>query len=154
MLCIINYKIDIIDIFTLAISIFALIATLRKKEFGKFYFINKNNENDDIWIKVIKSDLYDLKIICEPYTNMSCRIKIRKENDDNEEPFFPTESNPIVYLGLLKVNSILKFRGCNSSKVRIEYKDKYNNLYSQEMTQNKITERKHNNIWNLTFVGT
>ena len=154
MLFIVNFKIDIIDIFTLAISIVALLATLRKKEFGKLYFQVLDQNNEDIWLKVIKSDLYDVKIICEPYKDMSCRIKILNEYDDKDSVLsFPNETNPIVQVGLLKVNTILKFRGCNSTKIHIQYKDKYNNLYRQALNQNNISERKHKNIWNLTFVG-
>ena len=67
MLCILNNQINLLDIFTFIISVFALIATLRKKEFGKLYFIPKDEDGNHIWGKVIKSDLYDLKFICEPY---------------------------------------------------------------------------------------
>jgi|APLak6261690433_1056193.scaffolds.fasta_scaffold08286_2 hypothetical protein len=154
MIFILNYKVDIVDVFTLSISIIALIATLRKKEFGKLYFIPKSNENEDLWIQVIKSDLYDVKITCEPYKNMSGRIKILKENSETETVLaFPKETKPTVEIAILKVNTILKFRGCNSSRIQIQYKDKYNNCYSQEMTQNDIGKRRHRNIWNLTFVG-
>lgn len=148
-------QIDLLDILALTISIVALIATLRKKEFGKFYFQVLDKNSNDIWVKVIKSDLYDIKFICEPYKNMSCRIKILNENDDKDFVLgFPNETNPIIQVGLLKENTILKFRNCNSTKIHIQYKDKYNNLYGQELVQNKISERKHKNIWNLTFVGT
>ena len=147
-------KIDFLDIFTLTISIIALIATLRKKEFGKLYFITKIQANDHILIQVIKSDLYDLKIVCEPYKNMSFTILIQKENETEFKLFsFPNETKPIIEIGLLQTNTILKFKSCNSSKVQIQYKDKYNNHYKQEMSQNDISERKHINIWNLTFVG-
>ena len=154
MLDIINSKIDLLDIYTLMISVIALIATLRKKEFGKFYFVIKNVEKNEIWLQVVKSDLYDLQIICEPYKKMSCRINILKESDTKESVIaFPDEEKPIVHFALLKVNTIIKFKGCYSSKIHIQYKDKFNNLYRQEMDQNKIAERKHVNIWNLTFVG-
>ena len=155
MLCIINYKIDIVDIFTLIISIFALVATLRKKEFGKLYFVVKNKNNDDLWIRSIKSDLYELKITCEPYTNMSCRINLRYENEDKDSVLaFLSETEPIIQKASLKANTTIKIRGCNSSKIHIEYKDKYNNHYVQELTQEKISKRRQINIWNLTFVGT
>jgi hypothetical protein len=155
MLSILNNQTKLMNILALIISIVALIATLRKKEFGKFYFVDLDHNNDDIWIKVIKSDLYDVKFICEPYENMSCRINILNENDDKDSVLgFPNETNPIVKIGLLKENAILKFRNCNSSKVHIHFIDKYNNVYNQELNHNKISERKHKNIWNLTFVGT
>lgn len=148
-------QIDIVDILAIAISIIALIATIRKKEFGKFYFQILDKNNNEIWLKVIKSDIYDIKFICEPYKNMSCKINILNEYNDKDFVLdFPTEKKPIVQVGLLKENTILKFINCNSTKIHIEFKDKYNNRYSQELLQNKISDRKHKNIWNLTFVGT
>jgi hypothetical protein len=152
--CILNLKINVIDVLTFTISIVALIATLRKKEFGKLYFQELDQNNTDIWLKVLKSDLYDIRIIFEPYKNMSCRLKITNEHEEKDSLLaFPNESNPIVQVGLLKVNTILKLSGCNATKIQIQYKDKYNNLYEQELNQNNISERKHKNIWNLTFVG-
>ncbi|MES2239004.1 MAG: hypothetical protein V4497_01965 [Bacteroidota bacterium] len=150
-----NYQIDLLDIFTLLISVIALIATLRKKEFGKFYFIPKKENQKDIWIKLIKSDLYDLKFICEPYKDMKCRINLYDCNTQTDSTIdFPTETEPIFEIGLLKENTIVKFRTCNSSQIHIEFKDKYNNHYTQNLTQERISERRQNNIWNLTFVGT
>ncbi len=154
MLFTINNQIDILDIITLVISLIALAATLRKKEFGKFYFISKKDSKNDIWIKLIKSDLYDLKFVCEPYTNMACRINLFNPDDDTDLVLeFPTETKPIFEIGLLKQNTTVKFRSCNSSTIHIEFKDKYNNHYSQKLTQEKIFERFHKNFWNLTFVG-
>jgi hypothetical protein len=155
MLFIVNNQIDLLDIFTFIISVIALTATLRKKEFGRLYFIAKNEQRKDPWLKVIKSDLYDLKFICEPYKNMQCRIDLYDCDNENKSVFsFPTEKNPTFEIGLLKENTIIKFTNCNSSQIHIEYKDKYNNHYSQNLTQEKISKRRHKNIWNLTFVGT
>ena len=155
MLCILNTQIDLLDIFTLIVSVIALIATLRKKEFGKLYFIPKNEDQKHIWVKVLKSDLYDLKFICEPYVNMMCRINSYDCNTEKDTTlFFIKETKPIFEIGLLKENTILKFTHCNSTQIHIEYKDKYNNIYTQNLTQEKISKRCHKNIWNLTFVGT
>lgn len=154
MLFILNNQIDILDIFTLIISLMALTATLRKKEFGKFYFMPKKEINDDIWIRLIKSDLYELRFICEPYSNMQCRINLFNPDDSKDLVLeFPKETKPIFEIGLLKENTIVKFRNCKSTIIHIEFKDKYNNLYSQKLTQEKIFKRFHKNIWNLTFVG-
>ena len=155
MLLILNNQIDLLDIFTFIISVIALTATLRKKEYGRFYFIPKNENRNDIWLKVIKSDLYDLRFICEPYKNMQCRINLYDCNAGTDSVIeFPNESKPIFEIGLLKENTIVKFRNCNSSQIHIEFKDKYNNRYTQNVTQEKVAERCHKNIWNLTFVGT
>lgn len=155
MLYILNNQIDILDIFTLIISVFALVANLRKKEFGKFYFIPKNYSRKDIWIKLTKSDLYDIHIVCEPYKNMTLRIDVLKPDASKDEPFeFLKETTPKFEFGSLKENTIIKFRNCTSSKIQISYRDKYNNHYTQCLTQEKISGRWHKNIWNLTFVGT
>jgi hypothetical protein len=155
MLCILKNQIDLLDIFTLIISVIALIATLRKKEFGKLYFIPKNEDQKHIWVKVLKSDLYDLKFICEPYMDMKCRINSYDSNTEKDSTlYFIDETKPIFEIGLLKENTILKFTHCSSSQIHIEYKDKYNNSYTQNLTQEKISTRYHKNVWNLTFVGT
>ncbi|MFY7739249.1 MAG: hypothetical protein ACOVQC_01925 [Flavobacterium sp.] len=150
---IINYKIDILDIVTLFISIIALISSLRKREFGKLYFIPKESRKD-IWLKVIKSDLYELEIIFEPYSNMNFKIKVY-DNDKDEDSLisFQEEIKPIFKMAELKQNSIIKFINCNSRRIHIKYRDKYNNLYSQNLTQTKIDKRLHKNIWNITFSG-
>mgnify|MGYP003611949954 CR=1 FL=1 len=154
MLIILNYKIDILDIFTMLISIIALLSTLRKKEYGKFYFIPKNEKEDPIWIKLIKFDLYDLKFSCEPYTNMNCRIDIIDPETQAQSFWcFPSEIKPTFEIGFLKQNTIIKFTHCKSSKINIEFQDKYNNKYSQILTQNNMSKRLHKNFWNLTFVG-
>lgn len=150
---IINYKIDILDIVTLFISIIALISSLRKREFGKLYFIPKESRKD-IWLKVIKSDLYELEIIFEPYNNMNFKIKVYDyDKDEDSLRSFQEEVKPIFKMAELKQNSIIKFINCNSSRIHIEYRDKYNNLYSQNLTQTKIDKRLHKNIWNITFSG-
>jgi hypothetical protein len=154
MLLSINNQIDILDIITLIISLVALVATLRKKEFGKFYFTPKKDKKSDIWIKLIKSDLYDLKFVCEPYKDMLCRINLVNPDDGTDLVLeFPSETKPIFEIGLLKQNTTVKFRSCNSSVIHVEFKDTYNNHYSQKLTQEKISERFHKNFWNLTFVG-
>ena len=95
MLFILNNQIGILDICTLIISVFALLATLRKKGFGKFYFIPKNESRKDVWIRLIKSDLYDIQFICEHYKNMDLRIDVLKPDEDKDEPFvFLKETTP------------------------------------------------------------
>ena len=147
------FKIDLLDIFTLLISFFALFATLRKKEFGKFYFVPKDNPNQHVWIKVMKSDIYDLKFTCEPYTNMIYRIDFYHPEIKDDNVIFRNEVNPTFEIGLLTQNTTVKFSSCKSSKIQVEYSDKYNNKYIQIVTQEKISKRRHKNFWNLTFVG-
>jgi hypothetical protein len=147
-------NIDALDVFTLIISIIALLATIRKKDYGTFYFISKKEKQDNTWIKVIKSDLYDLKITFEPYKNMQLRITMYNPEDNSESLLdFIKEVQPIFELGFLKENCTLKLNSCNCSIIHIEYRDKYNNLYRQSLTKNKISKRTHINFWNLTFVG-
>ena len=151
----VNNNIDILDIFTLVISVIAFTATLRKKEFGTFYYINKSEEKSDIWIKLIKSDMYNLKLTCEPYSNMKLTIVVYDPEKDKESVLaFANEDKPIVEAAEIKENSIVKFRNCKTSSIHIEYKDRYNNHYCQKLKQQKINTRIHKNFWNLTFVGT
>ena len=87
--------------------------------------------------------------------NMKCRINLYDCNTEKDTTLcFIDEIKPIFEIGLLKENTILKFTHCNSSQIHIEYKDKYNNKYTQNLTQKKISTRCHKNVWNLTFVGT
>ncbi len=153
MLLIYNIKIDILDVFTLLISFIALTATLRKKEFGLLYFIPKTQSEQHVWIKVIKSDIYDLKFTCEPYKKMSCRIDFYHPINPNNTFFFLDEINPKFEIGLLAENTTVKFSNCKSSIIHAEFKDKYNNKYKQTITQEIISKRRHENFWNLTFVG-
>lgn len=151
---ILNYQVDVLDVFTLVISILALCATLRKKEFGRFYFIPKNENRNDVWIKSIKSDLYDLKFTCEPYSNMNLSIILIIPNTEKETFYgFLKETKPIIEIASIKENTIVKFVNCSSTKIHIEFKDKYDNHYTQSFTQEKINRRFHKNFWNLTFVG-
>lgn len=74
----IEYKIGIFDLIALLISVFALTATLRKKEFGKFVFIKINNPNqgNDVWLKVIKSEIYELTFKIISNSVIDGRIKL------------------------------------------------------------------------------
>lgn len=142
--------IGVIEIFTLLISVSALIGTLRKKEYGKFWFVEiKENLKDLIIIHLIKSDVYEVKISFEPYKNLKILVEVIDEN----RAIFADELKPYIEIGNLKQGCALSFNECHSRKIYIEYRDKYNNLYRQILTKSSITERLHKNIWNLTFVG-
>lgn len=155
MLLILNTQIDLFDILTLIISILALTSTLRKKEYGKFYLIPKNDNQKELWVKLIKSNIYDVKFICEPYSGMSGRIDLLyPEADKNSVWVFIEEIEPAFEFGSLKENTIVKFHNCTSTKIHVTYRDKYNNLYSQCISQDNIGKRYHKNWWTLTFVGT
>ena len=155
MLFILNNQIDILDILTLIISLFALTATLRKKEYGKFYFIPKTDTQKEVWVKLIKSDLYDIKFVCEPYKDMVGRIDLLyPDATQNSVWVFLKETKPDFEFGSLKENTIVKFHNCKPTKIHVSYRDKYNNSYSQCITQDNIGRRYHKNFWNLTFVGT
>lgn len=147
-------NIDIISVIALCISIVALVATLRKKEYGVFYFIPKKENRPHVWIKLIKSDVYDVKFSCEPYKNMNTRIDLLypESNEDSVWDFI-SETNPSFEFGSLSENTIVKFRSCDSRIIHITFRDKYNNYYKQTLTQNHVEKRYHKNFWNLTFVG-
>jgi len=152
---ILNTQIDLLDILALIISVIALAATLRKKEYGKFYLIPKNDTQKEVWVKLIKSDIYDVKIICEPYTGMSGRIDLLYPDAEKDSVWvFISELKPDFEFGSIKADTIIKFHNCKSTKFHVTFRDKYNNLYSQCISQDDIGRRYHKNIWNLTFVGT
>jgi hypothetical protein len=152
---IINNQIDILDIFTLCISIVALLATLRKKGYGKFHLVLSNNKKNGIWIKLIKSDIYEVKLTCEPYDGMAGKICLLYPDTENDSFYdFINELNSEVEFGSIKVDTILKLKYCESTKIYISFRDKYNNLYYQWINQNKISRRIHKNMLNLTFTGT
>lgn len=155
MLFILNTQIDLLDILTLIISVIALMATLRKKEYGKFYLIPKNDTQKEVWVKLIKADIYDVKFTCEPYTGMTSRIDLLYPDTNKDSVWaFISEVKPSFEFGSIKTNTIVKFHNCKSTKFHVTFRDKYNNLYSQCITQEEISRRYHKNIWNLTFVGT
>lgn len=155
MLFTLNTKIDLLDILTLIISVLALTATLRKKEYGKFYLIPKNDTQKEVWIKLIKADIYNVKFKCKPYARMKCRIDLLHPDASKDSALASiSELKPSFECGSIKANTIVKFNNCKSTKIHVTFSDKYNNFYSQCITQDDIGRRYHKNIWNLTFVGT
>ena len=148
-------QINLIDILTIIISVFALIATLRKKEFGKFSFVKINNPNvrNDVWIKVIKSDIYDLSFKIKTFEKTSSRLKLFYPDNSETVLFFLDENQLKFAITELKAGSKLEFTDFNFDKIDIRYTDKYNNSYTQTLIKDKIGNRKHKNIWNLTFIG-
>lgn len=154
MWCTFFQDINIIDVLAFTLSLCAFIATLRKKEYGKFFLIPKNEMQQEYWIKIIKSDLYELKFCIEPYKNMKARIDVLYPNAEKDSfLFFPEEPNPDFEIGLLTEGTIIKFHNCKTEKIKISFRDKYNNHYSQTILKNSISKRCQKNIWNLTFTG-
>lgn len=153
MLFILSNEIGIVDVLALIISLFALFATLRKKEYGKFWFLEiKENSKSYIIIHLIKSDVYEVKIQFEPYANLNILTEIIQDDNDTSS-LFANEPKPYNYISKLKEGSVLRFKQCKSSKIHITFRDKYNNSYSQKLTMDSISKRYHKNFWNLTFFG-
>lgn len=147
---------DSISVFALLISIFALVATLRKKDFGTFYFVPLLEEKykNCVWLKLIKSDVYDITIIIEKSVNLNCRLEFYNPDTDKVEIVaFLDNNNNNCKIGHLKANTILKFTHCGSNKISFTYNDKYNNKYTQSVKENILKRRFHINFYNLSFVG-
>ena len=147
----IEYKIGIFDLIALLISVFALTATLRKKEFGKFVFIKINNPNqgNDVWLKVIKSEIYELTFKIISNSVIDGRIKLEYIDGEQTVICFPANSGKNFYLTSLKPGEKIKVSNFNFNKIEIIFKDKY----KQTLYRDSITKRNHVNFLNLTFVG-
>ena len=50
-----------LSITAIIISIISLVSSLRKKEFGQFLFVQKEDYISEIWIRLIKSNIYDIE---------------------------------------------------------------------------------------------
>lgn len=148
-------NISLIEFLAFLISVFALIATLRKKEFGKFVYVEINNKNvrNDVWVKIIKSDIYDISFKIKSNLPVNSRVKL----------FYPDKSETVLYflsdnqfnfkISELKSSEKIEFTNFNFQQIKISFTDKYNNKYSQILYGDKIKKRYHLNFWNLTFVG-
>jgi len=145
---------NLLDITAIILSIFAFLATLRKKEYGEFYFVKNKGNNKDILFKTIKSEVFE--VIIQPYLGRDSNVRLilldpncSKEKNVN----FTSNEDKNFEFGSIKNGTILKVSGQNIKSLQITYKDKYNNKFSQVITKNKISKRSHKNIWNLTFIG-
>ena len=150
-----NTDFSLVDIFTLVISISALIATLRKKEFGTIVFVDINNENvrNDIWIKIIKSDIYNVTFKIKSKQTINSRVKLLYSDKTESVLFFLDNKQISFEIPELKPSERLEITNFTFEEIQIKYIDKYNNRYKQTLKKSKITDRRHINCWNLTFVG-
>jgi hypothetical protein len=141
----------ILSVIAVIISIISLISTLRKKEFGEFLFVQK--EGVEIWIRLIKSDVFDVEF--EFINNIKpSRIKILYPNESKDIPLW-FDSSPFSKFNhsLFSDNSIIKINFHSDLKIKISYNDRFNNRYCQIVEPNQISKRKHINFWKLTFGG-
>lgn len=148
-------NISLIDFLALLISVFALISTLRKKEFGKFVYveINKKNVSNDVWLKIIKSDIYDISFKIKSNHPVNSRVKLFYPNKTETVLYFLSDNQFDFKISELKASEKIEFTNFNFQQIKISFTDKYNNKYSQILFSDKIKKRYHLNFWNLTFVG-
>jgi hypothetical protein len=145
---------NLLDITAIILSIFAFLATLRKKEYGKFYFVKNKGENKDLLFKLIKSDVFEVKIQPDLSKDSGLRLILLDPNFlDEKNVNFTSYEDKNFEFGSIKNGTLLKVSGQNIKSLQITFKDKYNNKFSQVITKNNISKRSHNNIWNLTFIG-
>ena len=144
-----------IEFLSLLISISALIATLRKKEFGTIVFVDINNENvrNDVWIKIIKSEIYNVTFKIKSKQTINSRVKLLYSDKTESTLFSLNDSQARFNIAALKTDDKLEITNFNFEEIQIKYTDKYNNRYKQTLKKSKITDRRHINCWNLTFVG-
>jgi hypothetical protein len=140
----------ILSVIAILISIVSLIATLRKKEFGQFLFVQKENDFE-IWIRVVKSNIYDVRF---DFVNdiKPNRIKILYPNEIKDIPLWFESSNlNELKLPVISDDSILKITNSDGLEIKIYFRDRFNNHYCQILDKSKISNRKHLNCLNLTF---
>ncbi len=143
----------ILSITAILISIVSLISTLRKKEYGQFLFIQKEDFISEVWIRLIKSNIYDIEFNFVDNVQPS-RIKMFMPGDEKDIPLrfessrYKNYRNPVF-----KDNVVIKIANHKDLKIKICFKDRYNNRYYQILTTKEITNRKQTNKLNLTFGG-
>jgi hypothetical protein len=143
----------ILAITAILISIVSLVSTLRKKEYGQFLFIQKEGFVGEVWIRLIKSNIYDIEFHFVDNVQPS-RIKMFMPGDEKDTPLrfesskYKNYKNPVF-----KENTIIKIANNKDLNIRISFKDRYNNRYYQILTIKEITNRKQINKLNLTFGG-
>jgi hypothetical protein len=143
----------VLSITAIIISVVSLISTLRKKEFGEFLFIQKEDFISEVWIRLIKSNIYDIEFHFIDDLQPS-RIKMLMPGGEKDIPLrfessrFRSYKHPVF-----GENSIIKFSSQTDLKIRISFKDRYNNTYFQVLNSKEISNRKQINKLNLTFGG-
>ena len=140
----------ILSVIAILISIVSLIATLRKKEYGQFLFVQKENDFE-FWIRVVKSNIYDLRF---DFVNgiKPNRIKILYPNEIKDIPLWFESSNlKDLKLPIITEDTIIKIKNREGLNIRIYFRDRFNNHYCQVLDKTKISNRKHLNCLNLTF---
>lgn len=143
----------ILSITAILISIVSLVSTLRKKEYGQFLVIQKEGFIEDVWIRLIKSNIYDINFDFLDGIQPS-RIKMYMPGDEKDTPLrfenskFKNYKNPFF-----QENVIIKIHSHKNLKMKISFKDRYNNKYYQVLNSQEITNRKQINKLNLTFGG-
>lgn len=140
----------IVSILAVLISVISLISTIRKKEFGEFLFVQTERPSE-IWIRVVKSNLYDVCFEFEEKHKPN-RIKILKPNELKDDAlWFDSSHFDDFRHAVIDDNSILKLTYRSDLKVQITFCDRFNNKYCQLLDEMGITKRKHLNPFNFTF---
>ena len=141
----------ILSLTAILISVISLISNLRKKEFGQFLYVQKEDYISEIWIRLIKSNIYDIEF--HFIDNIQPRrIKMLMPDSEKDIPLrfvsskFNDYKNPFF-----KEHTIIKILSDSEIKIKIIYKDRYNNRFSQVLNSQEITDRKQLNPLNLTF---
>jgi hypothetical protein len=143
----------VLSLIAILISVVSLISTLRKKEYGQFLFIQKEGFTGEIWIKLIKSDIYDIEFLFNDNIRPS-RIKVLTLEDVKDSILYFDSSKYANYKSpVFNENSIIKISLNPEVNIKISYKDRFNNQYYQILTSKEITDRKQINKLNLTFGG-
>jgi hypothetical protein len=143
----------IISILAVLISTISLFSALRKKEFGEFALVQKDGFISEIWIRVIKSNVYEVEFVFLDEKKAS-RIKLLNPSDGKDSPlWFNNSTYDNFKIPVAFDNSIFKITNHSGLKIKIKYKDRYNNWYSQQLKYDSISKRKHLNPLNLIFGG-
>lgn len=150
-----DLKIGFFDLIALFLSTIALIATLRKKEFGKFVYIelNSNRKEREFWIKLIKSNVYDVEFTIISKDGFTGRFKLEKMNENGVPFWFPDDTNKKMNIAMLSENDKIIINCSEFEKIEIRFKDRFENRYFQTIKNKSCSNRRHINFWNLTFVG-
>ncbi|MCF8435195.1 MAG: hypothetical protein K9G37_12035 [Crocinitomicaceae bacterium] len=140
-----------LSITAIIISIISLVSSLRKKEFGKFLFIQKEGYINEVWIKLIKSNIYDIEF---HFIDNIQPKRIKMLSPDSEKDVllrFESSKHHNFKYSFLNENTIIKITTYSNLNIKILFTDKFNNRFYQVLNSQEITDRKQLNPLNLTF---
>jgi hypothetical protein len=123
------------------VSLITLITVLRKMEFGEFSIFKSHDKIEfDARLKVIKSDIFNIKIIFKPGTEDK---RVMQIIDGDTNTYYTESGTNYIEIPKLTEETILICSNINT-QFQISYFDRYGNEFSQIVDESRksINRRK------------